>query len=140
MKSEKIVIVGATGVVGSSIALKLSEMNYRLILVSRNLKKLSYLNKKIKQKCDFYQEVYKFDIENDENDEFLEYLKINVDTIKSLIFLSRNSNYLKDDKEKLDLNSFRNEYNISLLISTLCALKMTFLANFMQKFNFNYNE
>ena len=124
MKSEKIVIVGATGVVGSAIAVMLSEMNYRLILVSRNLKKLNYLNEKIKQKCNFYQEVYEFDIENDKNEKLIEYLKINVDTIKSLIFLSRNSKYLKDDKENLDLNSFRNEYNISLLYPVNLCLQL----------------
>lgn len=113
-KSKKIIIFGATGIIGKQLSIALSKCDYDLLMISRDFKKLKKLQKFISAKHDKFQDIFKYDIVNDNKNLLINFIKNNVGTITSLIFLSRNSKHLIDDRRNLDLDAFRSEFNLSL--------------------------
>ncbi len=124
MDNNKIIILGATGIIGETLALSLSEMNFELILISRDMIKLKFLNDKIKSKYNLNQEIFEFDLENDHQDILINFLKKSVKNIKAFIFLSRNTKYLIDDKKGVDIDSFRKEFDISLFYPISLSMQL----------------
>ena len=129
-KSKKIIIFGATGNVGKQLSIALSEHNYDLVLISRDYDKLKILQSLIKSRYSKFQDIFKYDIVNDNKNVLINHIKNTVSTINSLIFLSRNPKHLIDDRINLDLDAFRSEFNLSLFHPVdLCCL----LVNFIKK-------
>ena len=100
-KSKKIIVFGATGIVGKQLSIALSKYDYDLLMISRDYKKLKKLQKSINVKYDKFQDIFKYDIVNNNKNLLINYIKNNVSTITSLIFLSRNAKYLIDDRRNL---------------------------------------
>ena len=53
MSSKKIIILGGTGAIGSSLAQKIKDLNYDPILIAREKNKLKEISQKIN--CEYFE-------------------------------------------------------------------------------------
>jgi len=112
--------------VASILAEKLADINFNLILISKDIIKLKKLQSKLLKKFFIKVDIFAVDLENINSSNILsDYLKKTVSNINSIIFLARNTNHLFDDRKDFSRELFNSEFNLSLAFPVEFSLKIS---------------